>query len=230
MNEELKKLLAKIKAETNEEFKSEVAKAFSKTYGLEDFKAFADTEDGKKVINSVADARVTKGIDTYKETTMPGVIKTEVEKAIEKFKVDSGITLTDEQQEIAKLKAEHEKLKASLMQDNLRLAMDTVRNNSKLPKELRPFIKGKDVAELEKNIADFSEAYAKITEKTKKETMDKAIEEFRLSPGGSGNLAPTKVTADQVQKAFEKVRTTGSEDDFIEYTNLKNSLELQTQK
>ncbi len=229
MNEELKKLLETIKAEENSEFKGELKTMFKTEFDVNHFKSFAETDEGKKYINSVADSRTTKGIDTFKENTMPGVIKEKVESAIEEFKKSAGITLSPEQEEIKKLKAEHEELKAQLLRDNTALALEATRGRSKLPSEFKSLVKGSTPEDLQKNLEAFQTVYASEVDRIKKSAIDEAKKQFGFDPNKGGN-PPAKITSGMLEKAAEKAQATGNEDDFMEFIKIKNAMAEQNNK
>lgn len=46
----------------------------------EKFKSYLETDEGKRLVKPVVDSAVTKGIDTYKEKTLPGLVDAKVKE------------------------------------------------------------------------------------------------------------------------------------------------------
>jgi len=231
MNEELKKALALLAAaKDNTEVAAAVGEVFKQAdFSVEDFKKFAETADGRKFIDSIADARATKGLETFKTGTMKELLKTETEKAIEEFKKSSGITLSDDQKQINELRKQQAALQAELASSKLATSRESLLSRSKVPAEFRNFITGSDEDSIAKSIESFSSAYDARVAADVKAAVDKEVAKFKMQPGGSDN-PPANVTEQMLNDAFKKAQSSGTEDDHIAYVNLKDQMYLQNNK
>jgi len=83
-----------------------------KTVNLDSVKEFLEKdEDGKKYLQSQKDAAVTKGIDTFKEKTMPGLIEEQISK---KFPEE-----TAEQKRLRQLEDDNKKFQNEVKRERL---------------------------------------------------------------------------------------------------------------
>lgn len=73
------------------------------TFGVEDFKSFMETEEGRKILNPMFDSRVSKAIETWKSNNL--------EKEIQAKLVEQGFVQTEEQKQMLALKQEIENIK-----------------------------------------------------------------------------------------------------------------------
>lgn len=73
------------------------------TFTVEDFKAFMETEEGKKVLHPMFDSKVSQAINTWKTNN--------ADKLVEDELIKRGYVQTDEQKEMLALKKEIESIK-----------------------------------------------------------------------------------------------------------------------
>jgi len=116
---------------------------------LERVKEYADKqEDGKKWLQSYTDNKVTKGIDTFKEKTLPGLIEAEKEK----IRVELNPEETEEQKKLRKLEGDLEiEKKARLKTELLNLAIKRA-DEKNLPKTFLDRFIGEDETSTIKNL------------------------------------------------------------------------------
>lgn len=119
--------------------------------------AFLETEEGKKFIQPRLDKYFTKGLETWKEKTLPEIIEAEIKK---RFPAE-----TEEQKRIRKLEEELNKEKQARMRELLRNKAHSLMIAKKLPIELADFFIGNDETSTEENISKLEKVW---TEEIKK--------------------------------------------------------------
>lgn len=116
-----------------------------KTLTPESVKDYLDKDEaGKKYLQSLNDAAVTKGISTFKEKTMPGLIEEEIKK---KFPDE-----TEEQKKLRILTEDQEKLKAEIKRKDLLNKAISIATEKKLPLKLVEKFLGDDEETTIKNL------------------------------------------------------------------------------
>jgi hypothetical protein len=122
-------------------------------------------ETGKKLLNSIADARVTKGIDTFKKETMPSLIEEEIKK---KFPAE-----TEEQKRLRLLEEDNRKFQNDVKRERLLNKAISIANEKKLPLKLIDRFLGDDEETTIKNIelleAEYNGAITSAVEEKFKE-------------------------------------------------------------
>jgi hypothetical protein len=160
-----------------------------KTVNLDSVKEFLEKDDsGKKYMQSLNDAAVTKGIATFKEKTMPGLIEEEIKK---KFPDE-----TDEQKKLRILTEDQVKLKDEIKRKDLLNKAISIATDKKLPLKLVERFLGDDEETTIKNLELLETEYnGAITSAVE----DKFKENGRTPP--SGPITPpvdySKMTDDQ---------------------------------
>lgn len=169
---ELKSILEKL--EKKESLSAEEIKFLEglKTVNLESVKEFLEKDEaGKKYLQSLNDAAVTKGINTFKEKTMPGLIEEEIKK---KFPDE-----TEEQKKLRLLLEDQAKLRAELKRKDLLNKAISIANDKKLPLKLVEHFLGEDEESTVKNLelleTEYNNTISKVVE-------DKFKEEGRTPP------------------------------------------------
>jgi hypothetical protein len=116
-----------------------------KTVTLDSVKEYLEKDEaGKKYLQSINDAAVTKGINTFKEKTMPGLIEEEIKK---KFPDE-----TEEQKKLRMLTEDQEKLKAEIKRKDLLNKAISIATEKKLPLKLVEKFLGDDEEATIKNL------------------------------------------------------------------------------
>ena len=131
------------------------------TVNLESVKGYLEQdENGKKYLQSQKDAAVTKGIETWKEKTMPDILEEEIKK---RFPEE-----TAEQKRMRELETKQQKLEAEIKRKDLLNKAISYATDKKLPiKFIHQFI-GEDEQSTTANIDLFGETY--------NEAINKAVE------------------------------------------------------
>lgn len=123
-----------------------------KTVNLDSVKEFLEKDEaGKKYLQSLNDAAVTKGINTFKEKTMPGLIEEEIKK---KFPDE-----TEEQKKLRILTEDQAKLKAEIKRKDLLNKATSIAIEKKLPLKLVERFLGDDEEATIKNLELFEAEY-----------------------------------------------------------------------
>lgn len=116
-----------------------------KTVTLDSVKEFLEKDEaGKKYLQSLNDAAVTKGITTFKEKTMPSLIEEEIKK---KFPDE-----TEEQKKLRLLTEDQAKLKAEIKKKDLLNKAISIATEKKLPLKLIDKFLGDDEETTIKNL------------------------------------------------------------------------------
>lgn len=123
----------------------------------------ATNEDGKKYINSYADTRVTKGIETFKQNNLEKLINDEIAKR----------NPSQDPKDVAlqELKAEMEKMKTESARKDLTNKALKVAQEKKLPTDLVNYFIGQDEESTNNNLEVLSKALETYTQKTKEEIL-----------------------------------------------------------
>ena len=173
--------------------------------------AFLDTAEGKKLLQPKLDQHFTKGLETWKEKTLPSLLEEEIKK---KFPAE-----TEEQKRLRKLEEELEKERQTRIRAELMNKATTLATQKGLPVELVSYFVGQD--------EDTTVGNLTALETTWQQAIEKAVEaKFKdngRSPNQSGG-AP-KSTIEQLQ---EQLKTATRLDERIAIQN--KIFELQKQK
>jgi transposase len=173
--------------------------------------AFLDTPEGKKFLQPRLDQHFTKGLETWKEKTLPSLLEEEIKK---KFPAE-----TEEQKRLRKLEEELEKERQTRIRAELMNKATTLATQKGLPVDLVSYFVGQD--------EDTTVGNLTALETTWQQAIEKAVEaKFKdngRSPNQSGG-AP-KSTIEQLQ---EQLKTATRLDERIAIQN--KIFELQKQK
>lgn len=167
-----------------------------KTVSIDSVKEFLEKDEaGKKYLQSITDAAVTKGIATFKEKTMPGLIEEEIKK---KFPAE-----TEEQKKIRLLEESQTKLQNDLKKKDLLNKAISIATEKKLPLKLVERFLGDDEESTIKNMELFETEYnAGITS-----AVDAKFKENGRDPGGSGDPKPGPDYSKMSDNEYFKHRT-----------------------
>jgi len=145
-------------------------------------------EAGKKLLNSITDARVTKGIETFKKETMPSLIEEEIKK---KFPAE-----TEEQKRLRILEEDNKKFQNDVKRERLLNKAISIANERKLPLKLIDRFLGDDEESTIKNIELLEAEYnGAITS-----AVESKFKEHGREPGNNDKNAPpdySKMTDEQ---------------------------------
>ncbi|MCY7919550.1 DUF4355 domain-containing protein [Bacillus vallismortis] len=157
---------------------------------LDAVQAFLESnEEGKKLLQSTSDARVTEAIKTYETNTLPKKLEEEIAK---RFPPE-----TEEQKQLRELQEkfqnlEHEKTRAALRSTALSIASE-----QSLPTKLVDFFIGQDEDSTAQNLNVLSEAL-----KTYRQSIiDEKFKQGGSTPPPSGGAAP--ITKEAIKNMSE---------------------------
>lgn len=170
-----------------------------KTVNLDSVKEFLEKDEaGKKYLQSITDAAVTKGITTFKEKSMPGLLEEEIKK---KFPGE-----TEEQKKMRQLEDNQKKLEAQLRQKDLLNRAISIATEKKLPLKLVEKFIGEDEESTMKNLELFETEF-NGTIATQVESKFK--EGGRQAPASDGTppVDYSKMTDDQYYQERMKSQT-----------------------
>lgn len=137
--EELKKFLEENK--DNKEIPNYLKRLFVTPEGV---KEFLETSAGKKILQPMLDSYFTKGLESWKEKTMPGLIEEEIKK---KFPDE-----TEEQKRLRKLEEELAKERQARTKSELINKATTLATQKGLPVEVVHYFVGQDEDETVNNL------------------------------------------------------------------------------
>ena len=143
--------------------------------------AFLSTEDGKKLLQPKLDAHFTKGLETWKEKTLPTLLDEEIKK---KFPGE-----TEEQKRLRNLEDELAKERQARVKSELVNKATTLATQKGLPVELVSYFVGQDEDSTVNNLTAVENIF--------QNHIQKAVEEkFKESgrapnPGASGGTGQT---------------------------------------
>lgn len=143
-------------------------------------KFLKENDEGKTYLQSIADKRVTDGIETFKKKNLQGLVDAEYKK--QHPEADPKDT------EIAKLKKQFEDMqKESLKKDLTNKALKTM-TEKKLPSDLVNFIVGADEDTTKANLKTLETVFSKHDEAIKADILKNGT----YKPGGQGGAEPTE--------------------------------------
>ncbi len=192
--EEVKKFLEDNK--DTEEVKNYLAGLAKPT--PEGVNAFLDTPEGKKLLQPRLDQHFTKGLETWKEKTLPGLIEEEISKRYPEE--------TKEQKALKKLQADLEAEKQARLKESLRNKAITAATEKGLPVALVDHFLGQDEETTLANIGKFE---AVFQEHLKTAVEAKFKENGRTPPntgGGDPNNKGGEFGAQLAKKQQETVK------------------------
>ncbi len=102
----------------------------------ENVKSFVETTEGKKLIQPILDQHFTKGLETWKEKTLPGILD---EKIKEKYPDE-----TEEQKRLRKIEDELTRERAARLKAELSNKAVQIATQKNLPVELINYFVGQD--------------------------------------------------------------------------------------
>ena len=153
-------------------------------------KFLSENDEGKNYLQSVADKRVTEGIETFKKNNLQSLVDTEYKK--QHPDADPKDT------EMAKLKAQIEQMQKETTKKDLTNKALQAMTEKKLPTDLVNFIVGEDEKTTKANLETLAGVLSKHDEALKTEILKGSYK-----PGGQGGTEPTEETAKaQINSVF----------------------------
>jgi hypothetical protein len=133
--------------------------------------SFLDTPEGKKLLQPRLDQHFTKGLETWKEKTLPSLLEEEIKK---KFPAE-----TEEQKRLRKLEEELEKERQTRIRAELMNKATTLATQKGLPVELVSYFVGQDEEATTNNLTALESIW--------QQHLQKAVEEKFKESGRSPN-------------------------------------------
>ena len=149
-----------------------------------------NNEEGKKYINSYADTRVSKGIETFKQNNLQKLIDEEIAKRNPSTDPKDK-ALADLQKEMDKMKAES--ARKDLTNKALKLATE-----KKIPSDLVNYFVGADEETTKNNLDVLSKALEAYSQKVK----DEILKSGSYTPPKSNNITTQEQAKSEVYKYF----------------------------
>jgi len=147
---------------------------------------FLSTEDGKRFLQPTLDSYFSKGLETFKQKTMPTIIDEEVKKRFP--------DIDPKDKQIAELKQQFEQMQKDALKKEITIKTSKVMQEKKLPLDLLDFLIGAD--------EDTTMANLNALEKVFAPTVEALVTE-RLGSGyvpPSGKPPASKITKEQFEK------------------------------
>ena len=178
--EELKKFLEENK--DNQEVQNYLRGLIMTPEGVN---AFLDTEAGRKLLQPKLDQHFTKGLETWKEKTLPTLLEEEIKK---RFPAE-----TEEQKRLRKLEEELAKERQARVKSELINKATTLATQKGLPVELVAYFVGQDEESTTNNLT----ALENIWQQHLQKAVEEKFKESGRTPnpgggGGSGQINPWK--------------------------------------
>jgi len=136
-------------------------------------------ETGKRYLQSLTDSAVTKGIATFKEKTLPGLIDEEVKK--------KNPELTEDQKKIQQLATDLETMKSEAKKANLKSFAITLVTEKKIPLKLVDFLIGSDEDSTKANVELFA---TEFTNSLSSAVQEQFKNHGRKPEGGGSSTEP----------------------------------------
>ncbi|WP_100488562.1 DUF4355 domain-containing protein [Sporolactobacillus pectinivorans] len=160
-----------------------------------------EDEGGKKWLNSFADSRVTQGINTFKEKSLPEILENEISK---RYPAE-----TPEQKALRELKQKFEESEKERSREALKSKALTAATAKGLPADLVDFFLGKDEESTTANIGKLEEAFKAFEQKI----VNDKFKQNGGTPPASGSQGTTltledvnKMTAEEINKRWDEVQ------------------------
>ncbi|MCF8012413.1 MAG: DUF4355 domain-containing protein [Clostridiales bacterium] len=150
--------------------------------GLETVKELAENDgDVSTWLQSEKDRAVTKGIETYKENTLPGIVEEKVEEKYQEEHPEE----TEEQKRIRELENKFEKQKKETKRESLKNLASSMLNKKELGNltDVVPYLIGEDEATTKERVDTFAEKITEYTENRVESTTEKLAKKFGKEPG-----------------------------------------------
>lgn len=140
--------------------------------------AFLDTAEGKKLLQPKLDAHFTKGLETWKEKTLPSLLDEEIKK---KFPGE-----TEEQKRLRKLEEELAKERQARVKSELINKATTLATQKGLPVELVAYFVGQDEDSTVNNLTALENIWQQHLQKAVEEKFKESGRTPNQGGGGPG--------------------------------------------
>lgn len=233
MNEELRKALGLIsKSKDDSEVQKELRKLVPDVTPKDAFSLLEKSDDGKVLLNSFADKRVTDGVTTalkkYKEKELPEVIGKAVKEKEDELTKKFNPELSEEakrllanEKEIAQLKKENamSKAKAEVTSLFAKQAIST---------DFIDYFVSDDLDSSIAKASEFAEKFKQAVSASSDETVKKKFKELKFDPEKDGGKDKgTAVTKQDLERAEQRARELGTNESRAEYSILKKKYEFE---
>lgn len=215
-----------------EEVKTLTAEIASKR-GLkpEEIQKFLDEqEEGKKLLQSLTDKRVTDALTTHRKTWEEKRIPEEIEKARVKIEEEllkkHGITKTDEQKKLEELDRKFKEQEQSARVKDLKIAARDIAVKDGIPVELVDFLIGADMDMTTANL----KAVKKLIDTHIAAAVDKKFKEHGNDPkrnDGKDDGTPAKITQADLDRLAEIAKKNPRIENLAAYSKAKAAYDQQ---
>ncbi|MCO7127807.1 DUF4355 domain-containing protein [Sporolactobacillus shoreicorticis] len=160
-----------------------------------------ESEDGKKWLNSFADSRVTQGINTFKEKSLPEILEKEIAK---RYPAE-----TPAEKALRELKQKFEDSEKQRAREALKSKALTAASAKGLPTDLVDFFLGNDE---EATTANLSKLEATLKAYEQKIVNEKFKQNGTTPPASGGSGTPItledvkKMSAEEINKHWDEVQ------------------------
>lgn len=159
------------------------------TFGVEDFKKFMETEEGRKILNPMFDSKVSKAIETWKANNL--------EKELQNELVKQGFVQTEEQKQMLALKQEIENIKKEKTLAELNTLKLSELSSNGLPAEFGKFVTGDSEELIRSSIAEMKSLFeSTVSEQVKRKLANTGgkVEDINKKPEIPKNLNIDKMS------------------------------------
>lgn len=236
MPEELRKALELLTAHKNDEaVKTELAKLVKPSTSEELYVALQGDENGKKLLDSYADKRVTTGVasavENFKKKELPTFIADAVKKKEEELEKKYNPTKTEAEKKLEALEKETEELKRVNKLSTTRTALTTLFAEKNLNTAFMDLFVHEDTDAAVKKASDFAEAVTKeITTKVNGQ-VETLLKQHGYDPKQTDLTRNTgKITQQHLDAAADAARKSGTAEARANYSLLKQQFNLQEEK
>lgn len=240
MNEELKKAFELIKGnKEDKEVANELSKLAPEKSTEDYFKTIQESEEGKKLLNSFADKRVSSGVKTaierFKEKELNEIVSSKLKEQEEELRTKYNPELTEAEKQLIETNKRLEQLEKREKMANSKNALLERFASEKIDTSfVDHFVSEDPDKSLEKAssfIEKFREAVKINAEQEVKSVFDKHGYDPNNPPKGGDNDGGGSgtVTEKQLVSAREKAMSLGTNEARAEYSLLKRKAEAQKQ-
>ncbi|OEH86246.1 hypothetical protein BHU72_11980 [Desulfuribacillus stibiiarsenatis] len=155
---------------------------------------YIDSEDGKKIIQPKLDSYFTKGLETWKEKSLPKVLEEEISK---RFPAE-----TPEQKQLRELHDKLNKLEQEKTRESLKNVAITQATQKGLPVNLVDFFIGQDQDSTVTNLAKLEETWQKALQ----DAVEAKFKDNGRTPPRNTSGTPTEI--EQLEKDYQEALKT----------------------
>jgi len=152
----------------------------------------AENEEAQKWLQAEKDRAVSKGIETWKQKTLPGILDEEREKIRRELNPEE----TPEQKELRKLKEEFERERRERQRAELRAKARDIAQEKGLPGALVDYFIGEDEQTTLENLARFEKTWSQAVQ----EAREGVFKEHGRTPHPPSSSSAARFTREQIEK------------------------------